>query len=719
MAEPIVFDLDVNNEKALLAFDESIRGMAATKAQSEQLIAAMGGIEKVAEAAGVSTAKAAKLIEQSVKQAASKAIQAEQEVAKARERAAREAEAAAKRLAREQEKAAEKARRAAEMAGNSWGQIAKRMQSNQVISDIEQLGGMFIMAGGAASKFGMLLSSLVRPVAMLGTMLGPAGPVVLGLLAIPAAALASAAALKALADGAADARKELEEMGQRVTNKQAQQLDEYGESTERLTIAMDKLWVAVGAPIAAQLADIALMAAASAEKMQLLAKAVEIYVDQQAPLQKLWTDGSHAAHHQAETLALLQRTTSASMAAGAKAAAENKKLLEEESKLRTKFIDEEIAEAKRREKEAARDAKQRREEEKRTQEALHDIVASGMDELMSEEGKIYAARNERIRQLEELEISEAQAASAILMINEQTEAQLQQLYQKRWDDAKEKRDKAYEDEKADAERFARETAQIIKDNEKELNDFLKKQREEEVALALNASLQIVQDATSMYEQLTSMSLDQHQSELDRLKDRRAALVEQLKDAEKGEKDLVREKIKALDEETAARRKQARRAFNDSQAAAIASVIASGAAAYAAMLITFAALGPFAPVAAAGVVAPSIGAQLAVIAQNKPPAHSGKAFGADEFFVGDQMVRQGEGGVIFNQRAMETGAQQRAMAENEGRSPTSAAPAQLVLADSGRVIAATVVRDARRPSSPFASAFGTVKTGVVDPYRKGR
>lgn len=794
MAEPVVFDLDVNNEKALLAFDESIRGMQQTKAASEQLIAAMGGIEKVAEAAGVSTAQAAKLVEQSVKQSAKAVEKAQQDAGKATEKASNDAAAAAIKAAKDAEKAqiksakeAEKAlerfeklaakayreqqlaaEKAARSAGNSWNQIAKRMQSNQVISDIEQLGGMLGLVGGSVSKFGMLLSSTVRPVSMLSEALtaafGPQAPVILGLLALPVAGAAAIAILKGLANAGLEASERLEKLGLKIAPDSKRAFDEYEGSTQRLSVAMDRLKVAVGDDLADVLADAVELTAAFAEKMEALETVLhytargglfvvtlgmsELVLGLAAAgalVMDLAADWQRSSRQQAEAIATV--TTAQSQAAGlrAKLANDEKKLQAEIEKDRRKAFDEQLERDKRREKELQqeaekrqREAEQRIKQEQETQDKLSAIVASGMDELMSEEGKLYAERNKRIEQVRDLEISEEQAANAILMINEQLEAQLQQLYQKRWDDAKEKRDEAYKDEKAAAEKFGRDISRMLADRAR---DDAQAQKE-----ALQGALTEMADAWLTFVQdIAQLRIDALEEDLDRLKNQTKNAREQLRDQwedfrdatrgmsqedrarfrqqTKDERDASRAAIEELRARQDAQRKAIRETFAVSQAAATAQVIMQGALAYMGMLAGLAAsLGPAAPAApfiAAGIVGPAVAAQLAQIASQKPPAHSGKVFGADEFFVGDQMVRQGERGAILNQRTVETGGVDKVNAMNEGRDKsTSTAPMQVVFADGGRVVGEAWMREVKRPGSPLARAVGSAPRGFSDPYRRG-
>lgn len=306
-------------------------------------------------------------------------------------------------------------------------------------------------------------------------------------------------------------------------------------------------------------------------------------------------------------------------------------------------------------------------------------------------------------------------------------AQLEQLQKREQQYREWYRDARLGSIEADAQAAADYIATVLERNEEELDlwqehqdelaDIEKDKLKERTDAQKEAAFAILAAWTAMFEDLSSMSLETRQSELDAIQERRDALREQLKDAEKGEKERLREKLKAIEEEEAAAKAAAKEAFNRSQAAAVASVISSAAAAFAAMLLTFAPLGFGAPLAAGLVTGPTVAAQLAAIGKNKPPAHDG-TMGADEFVFGNRTVRDGEGAVVLNQRAVQNGAMARVAAENRG-TPSSGAPAVLVLNDFSRTVATAAVRDSRRPGSPFATSFGTAKTGIVDPYRRSR
>lgn len=268
--------------------------------------------------------------------------------------------------------------------------------------------------------------------------------------------------------------------------------------------------------------------------------------------------------------------------------------------------------------------------------------------------------------------------------------------------------------------------QVLAQMEKETEAFQEKLNEQQALedeklkerkeAQKEAATQIADAWVGLFGELAAMNQQAKEEDLASNRERQEALRERLKEAEGAERDRLRERLAQLQAEEEATKKAARKAFALSQAAAVGEVGISAATAFMGLLASLSGLGFGAPIAAGAIVGPAVATQLAAIGKQKAPAHSGAVMGADEFFVGGQMVRQGERGVIFNQRAVESGAVERAMAENRN-GPTNSGPAVLVLTDGGRAIASAIARDARRPDSPLASVFGSAGSGVVDPWRR--
>ena len=171
------------------------------------------------------------------------------------------------------------------------------------------------------------------------------------------------------------------------------------------------------------------------------------------------------------------------------------------------------------------------------------------------------------------------------------------------------------------------------------------------------------------------------------------------------------RIKTIDREAAASKraintlsqseqKAAKRAFAVQQAAAASGVVMSGAEAFMGFLGTFAALGPLAPVAAAAIVGPLVGAQLAAIAAEKPPQFpTGGMVSPDHVVVGVQSDE-----AIMSRRGVAAlGGPQAVEQINQGIAPGATLTANIVLDQ--RVIGRAVA--AMMPNTSTARAVGQV------------
>lgn len=144
----------------------------------------------------------------------------------------------------------DKTKSAAKTAGKSWNDIAKSMQSNQMISDLEQVGSMFMLVGGNVSKMAMIFTSSIRPLAMVSEVLtqafGPAGPALLGLAALPVVAMGAVLAIKGLADGGIEAAAHLKELGIQLGPDQTDALRSYEHAMRELDIVVSRIKVSAG-----------------------------------------------------------------------------------------------------------------------------------------------------------------------------------------------------------------------------------------------------------------------------------------------------------------------------------------------------------------------------------------------------------------------------------------------------------------------------------------
>lgn len=258
--------LTPNNAAVLAAFEQTQRAGEQTTTYLEKLYAREEAMKVIrAERAAEKSAKAkereaAREIKAGEKAAAAAEKLRMREAAAAEKAADREAKAAEKARARETaaaEKAAAKQAKIEEEAAakrasmGTFGGRAKSLQQNPLISELETVASMFTQVGGAASQAGILVSSAIRPVALLTTAVGAAG---VAALAFPAAALAAAAGAKAMADGAVEAEARLKKFHIEVGKDAHADLLAYQIAMQDLANAFDVVKVAAGSEIAGELA---------------------------------------------------------------------------------------------------------------------------------------------------------------------------------------------------------------------------------------------------------------------------------------------------------------------------------------------------------------------------------------------------------------------------------------------------------------------------------
>lgn len=180
------------------------------------------------------------------------------------------------------------------------------------------------------------------------------------------------------------------------------------------------------------------------------------------------------------------------------------------------------------------------------------------------------------------------------------------------------------------------------------------------------------------------------------------------DAEKN-KDLIENEMAWIEKYEQDKRDIQAQAWKDEQQMKAGQAIMAGALA---IVQAYAQLGPIGGTLMAPLIVGMTAMQVETITGQSPPSfHDGGSMGADEMMFGRNMVRNGEAAVVFNQRATESGAVERAMAAN--RDMDSPREMKLVMADSGRVVGELVAREMRRPGSPIG-AFGS-SSGNRDPY----
>lgn len=258
--------LSTRNAEALAAFEQTEKAGQKTMTYLEKLYEREEAMKVIrAERAAEKSAKAkereaAREIKAGEKAAAQAEKQRNREAVAAEKAANREAKAAEKARARETaaaEKAAAKQAKAAESLAakqasmGTFGGKARALQQNPIVSELETVASMFTQVGGAASQAGILVSSAIRPVALLGTAVGATG---LAAAAFPVAAGAAALGAKKMADSAVEARDRLKEMGIAVDQSSSDKLAVYTRANRDLGIAIDQVKVAMGDDIAEELA---------------------------------------------------------------------------------------------------------------------------------------------------------------------------------------------------------------------------------------------------------------------------------------------------------------------------------------------------------------------------------------------------------------------------------------------------------------------------------
>ena len=158
-------------------------------------------------------------------------------------------------------------------------------------------------------------------------------------------------------------------------------------------------------------------------------------------------------------------------------------------------------------------------------------------------------------------------------------------------------------------------------------------------------------------------------------------------------------------------KAAHDAYRLQQAAAYADIALNAAVLYVQMVRFFAFLGPFAPLAAAGVVVPVVAAEVAAVASTSPPtAHVGRVLARDEVAI---TAREGEA-VLSERGVAGAGGADAVDALNRGM---GGAGGSLSLVYRGRVVA-EAVRDEMRAGGALAGLRPT-RTGHYSPYMGAR
>jgi len=251
------------------------------------------------------------------------------------------------------------------------------------------------------------------------------------------------------------------------------------------------------------------------------------------------------------------------------------------------------------------------------------------------------------------------------------------------------------------------------ENEKALEEDFRQRQQQMLQAGIDVTMQMAQAWTDMFVGLMEMEVQAIADELSALENRREVLrdlADQQRE-EHGEANArTKERLKNINEEVAAQQEALAEAFKVQQAAAIAAAVMQASVAFMGLMASMSFLTVGAPIAAAAIVGPALALQLAQIKNQKPPTFHDGGLAPDEIAANGSILRNGEASVVFNQRAVEMGAVERALDEN--RRPTnSASNRELVLTDAGRVIGRAVLREIERPDSALSGAFGSTSGQV--------
>lgn len=172
----------------------------------------------------------------------------------------KEAKRAGAAIVIETNKVGQSADKAAGFFGK-FSKVAKDLNQSPLISNMETISALFIQVGGSVSQAAVVFTSLIRPVAVVSSLLSATGPLVFGAVALGASLLALVAPVKVMslfAEGAIEARKRLEEMNKQIGAEQAVQLSAYTAQLDALAVTLDQMRVTFGSGFAENFAILTL-----------------------------------------------------------------------------------------------------------------------------------------------------------------------------------------------------------------------------------------------------------------------------------------------------------------------------------------------------------------------------------------------------------------------------------------------------------------------------
>lgn len=576
------------------------------------------------------------------------------------ERRLKAAEAAAKSAAKAQRdvtkaiqasvKAAAAAEKSGATAARGWAAAAQAIQQNQLVSEMETVLSLGIQVGGTFSRIAAVATSMVRPVALAATVIGPVG---LGLAAAAAAGPVAILALKGFADRANEARGRLEKLNLEVNKADARNLKIYERATTDLGIAVDRLTVAMGAELAPAFATVAAsLAALVRDYTNVIRATVEFRGQIQTATRAVVALGSVGLSEAA--LAIVNYGARANEAeqytktltkaveeleeASRKAAAENMELVANQDE-REGARQQRMADERARKAQAARDKRLRELEAIRQANLrLEQIERAVSAKAVEDEKKIQAEYDERVAGINEIARAGADAdrvSSALAAAESARQRQLAALEIKRAEEAKraaEEREAAEQKYQQSLDNTARGLARISSSMEsirKNYNADIRDAILSTVEVATQAALGTALQLGQMELDNDLEVLDKRRAALEKFTDRRKELREEYAAATSStqraeiKEDLEVNKVRINNAKNSAimARNAALKQFEDNKKLQIAQTLANAASA-AAMTLAVTPLPPPLNLAAAAVTSGAALAELAVIRKTKPSFHEG-------------------------------------------------------------------------------------------------
>ena len=595
----------------------------------------------------------------------------------------------------EAEKKIQKLAKAYRLSEKAAASLSKQQEeagkkTQNALKAIEGLGRvMGGPLGAATGALGDLSDTAEGATGALGAMGTAAIGTVGGVTAALGAVAAYAGAMVALGDAATETIARMDEMGRGslITQEQRDAVADYNAQMNKLSMQMDQLTLTMAEAFLPAFNDIAGAVSQSIDDWAWLADHFGISADRFAALTRLWTD----AH---PVLALLTLDATNLSEALSDLWGGQEKVAEATTKTGKSFFDMATAATstteitagldehlktlegdQRKAASASKEHEQALAKQAAATAALEGILQSASESTMTSEEKIIAKYDEKIAKIAELEaVSQDHAladAARLAALAEMTAARQE------------------EEDKVNAKR-AEEAAKLAAD--KAAAD----QQVHDQVMALN---EIEKGATELLQNAQSEYI---MSQLD--------IAEQVYN---GVADLavwaIDKQIEAMGNLSESEKKEARRLWALRQAAAVSSIVMSGAIAYMRALETFAPSGFAAPFLAAAVVGPPVAMQIAQVASESPPSFAiGGVVEADH-----RMIQAAPGEGVVTRRGMAALGPDGLAALNRGRQGGGGGD-ELVIRYRHRDLS-IVLRDHLRLDTPLARALD----GATVPGRRTR